>query len=347
MKVSRYNETQYEQWNQYVRKHPDSTIFHRAEWKEVVEECFGHPGIYLFVEENGIIQGILPLFLINSFLFGKCLISVAFAVYGGILADNPEIELLLYSEARRLTDEENADYLELRNLKKSGLDLPSKDLYYYFSLDLPDDPDIVWKQMRKRNRNILRKGIKSGLSYSFSGPGTPTPHELGRFHELFSYCQRALGTPVLSLDFFKKLLKTFPEETGVFSAKHEGKIVSSLFCFLHKDTISPYYIGYDASYLKYAPNNYILWEVIKYGCQKGFKEYDMGRSRYGTGSYNFKRYWGIEPKLLSYEYYLRNGQEIPQINPSNSKYSVPIKIWGKLPLPLTQYLGPKLIKYLP
>lgn len=347
MKVSRYSETQKEKWNRYVLKHPESTIFHRAEWKEVVEEIFGQQGIYFLVEEEGTIRGVLPLFLINSFLTGKYLVSAPYAVYGGILADNEEAKRLLFQEARKITDEENADYLELRNQKESGLELPQKDLYYFFTLDLSPDPDVIWKQMRKRNRNILRKGIKSGLSCSFNGLGTPLPQELTRFYELFSACQRALGTPVLPLSFFRKLLEIFPDQTGIFSAEYQGKIISSLFVFLHNQTISPYYIGYDSAYLKYAPNNYLLWEVIKYGCQQGFKEYDMGRSRQGTGSYNFKRYWGIEPQQLSYEYYLSRSKQIPQVNPSNSKYDIPRRVWTQLPLSWTRYLGPKLIKHLP
>ena len=347
MKVSRYTEAEKKLWNRYVIDHPESTIFHTVEWKEVVEEIFGHPSVYLYVEKEGTIHGILPLFLIKSFLFGTFLTSVAFAVYGGILADNPEAERLLFQEAKRITDSENADYLELRNQKKSGFDLPLKDLYYLFCLDLPPDPEIVWKQMRKRNRNILRKGIKSGLSYTFNGLGSPQPEELECFYHMFSRCQRALGTPVLPLDFFRKLLKKFPGQTAIFSARHEGKIVSAVFVFLFKDTISPYYIGYDSAYLKYAPNNYILWEVIQYGCLQGFKKYDMGRSRLGTGSYKFKRHWGIEPQPLHYEYYLARLKEIPQVNPSNPKYNIPREIWGRMPLALTRFLGPKLIKYLP
>lgn len=347
MKVLNYTEVQKEQWNGYVQKHPESTIFHRAEWKEVVEECFGHPGIYLYVEEEGTFRGILPLFLVNSFLLGKCLVSVAYAVYGGILADDCVVERLLFEEAKRIADKENVDYLELRNQKKSGLDLPTKDLYYLFDLDLPSDSEIVWKQMRKRNRNILRKGIKSGLTPSFNGAGHPESLEFRRFYEMFCLSQRALGTPVLPIGFFQKLLKIFPTQTKIFSAKYEGKAVSSLFVFLHKDTISPYYIGYDSNYLKFAPNNYILWEVIRYGCEKGFKRYDMGRSRKGTGSYEFKRHWGIEPKQLCYEYYLVRQKEIPQVNPSNAKFDIPRKVWGQLPLSITRYLGPKLIRYLP
>ena len=322
-------------------------MFHCVEWKEVVEEIFGQPGIYLYAEEEGIFRGILPLFSINSFLFGKCLISTAFAVYGGILADNPEAERALFEEARKITDKKNAAYLELRNKKKRNLDLPFKDLYYFFTLDLCSDPEVIWKQMRKRNRNILRKGIKSGLTCSFNGIGTPLPEELNRFYELFCYCQRALGTPVLSLAFFRKLLNIFPNQTAIFSAKYEGKIISSLFVFFHKNTVLPYYIGYDSAYLKYAPNNYLLWKVIQYGCRNGFKEYDMGRSRQGTGSYEFKRHWGIEPQQLYYEYYLARSKKVPQVNPSNPKYDIPRRIWTRLPVPLTRYLGPMLIKHLP
>ena len=45
------------------------------------------------VKEEGEIKGILPLFLMRSMLFGKKLVSVPFAPYGGVCADDETIIL--------------------------------------------------------------------------------------------------------------------------------------------------------------------------------------------------------------------------------------------------------------
>jgi FemAB-related protein (PEP-CTERM system-associated) len=334
-------------WQGYVEQSSQTNMFHALAWKNTVERTFGHRSYYLYAQEGDKVCGILPLFLNKSLIFGTSLISVSYGVYGGICADNEQAEALLLEEAKAIAQRERAGYIEFRNIKPIKADLPVKDLYMTFMLELPGDAEEVWKAMRKRNRNILRKGIKSGLQLLRAPePGRIEKPEFDRFYELFARTQGALGTPVLPKAFFKNLMNEFGSRICLFSATYEGKIVSSLWVFLFKDTASPYYIGYDPRYLSYAPNNWILWEVIKYSCEQGYRYYDLGRSRRDSGSFSFKKHWGIEPQPLHYQYYLNTRTEIPNINPSNPKFDLPKRIWAKLPYGLAKALGPKLIKYL-
>jgi FemAB-related protein (PEP-CTERM system-associated) len=331
----------------YVERIPQATMFHTPAWKSVLEQTFGLQVFYLYVQEGDRVCGVLPLVLNKSLLFGTSLVSVSFGVYGGICAENKRAEELLLEEAKAVAQREKAGYIEFRNSKPSSTEMPTKDLYMTFILELNGDSEVVWKAMRKRNRNILRKGIKSGLQlYRAPEPGHIDEQEFAAFYELFAGSQRALGTPVLPKRFFKNLVAEFGSQVCLFSATYEGKIVSSLWVFLFKDSVSPYYIGYDPNYLAYAPNNWILWEAIKYSCEHGYRYYDMGRSRQGSGSFSFKKHWGIEPQPLYYQYYLNTSTQIPNINPSNPKFDLPKRIWSRLPLGLTKVLGPKLVKYL-
>ena len=78
------------QWDDYVQRSSDSTFFHRAGWKIVLERAFGHKAHFLYAEEAGTIVGILPLAQVKSALFGHSLSSLPFCVYGGIVADTDE-----------------------------------------------------------------------------------------------------------------------------------------------------------------------------------------------------------------------------------------------------------------
>jgi len=347
MQVKRLQPADEVRWEKYVLRHPQGHMFHSLKWRNAVWRTFGHEPYYLWLEDEGRVRGILPLFFVRSWLFGRQLVSVPFGVYGGILADSEAAGQRLVEAAGGLAAELAVDFVEFRYLEPGPVELPTKDLYMTFILDLPADAEIVWKTMRKRNRNILRKGIKSGLTlFREPEPGNIQEDEFLAFYELFAGCQRALGTPVLPKDFFRELQAEFGKGVALFSATYQGKIVSSLWVFFYKDVVSPYYIGYDPAYLQFAPNNWILWEVIKYACEHGYKQYDMGRSRKNTGSFRFKIHWGIEPRPLYYQYILHKSQKIPQVNPSNPKYELPRKIWSRLPLPLTKLLGPHLVKYL-
>jgi hypothetical protein len=76
------------------------------------------------------------------------------------------------------------------------------------------------------------------------------------------------------------------------------------------------------------------------------KIFDFGRSKNGTGAFKFKKNWGFEPVALHYEYYLKDGGEIPEVNPLNPKYQLMIKTWRKLPLPIANLIGPIISKFL-
>jgi hypothetical protein len=86
------------------------------------------------------------------------------------------------------------------------------------------------------------------------------------------------------------------------------------------------------------------WRAMARGIERGCATFDMGRSKRDTGSFEFKRRWGVEPTPLHYEYFLRRGDALPDVNPLNPKYRLFIEGWKRLPLPVANRLGPLIIK---
>jgi hypothetical protein len=66
----------------------------------------------------------------------------------------------------------------------------------------------------------------------------------------------------------------------------------------------------------------------------------------GTGPYNFKRNWGFEPRPITHQYRMLNGQALPNINPTNPRYALFIRAWQKLPLPIANLVSPILSRSL-
>jgi hypothetical protein len=79
---------------------------------------------------------------------------------------------------------------------------------------------------------------------------------------------------------------------------------------------------------------------------RGCKVFDYGRSKQGTGSFDFKKNWGFVPTPLHYEYRLYRGDSIPQNNPANPKYRAFIALWRRLPISLANQLGPFIVRNL-
>jgi len=341
MEVQLYTESKKAQWDEFVQNSKEASFFHLTGWKRVVERTFGYPSYYLLAEHHGHLQGILPLFVMRTLSFGKALISLPLAAYGGPYARDKETEALLVEEAKRLTQREGIDYLELRNIDLKYPDLPTKDLYVTFQQELYEDPEKNLELIPRKTRRMIRQGEKHQLQA-----------ELGRdhlreFYHIYAHSVRNLGTPVFPFRLFTSLMEEFPEMCKILVVKHQGQIVSGVMTFFYKDQVIPYYGGALKEAFSLSVNNFMYWELMKYGSQQGYKVFDFGRSKKGSGSFEFKKHWGMEPRSLHYQYYLNRVAQMPDINPLNPKYQGMISLWKKLPLSITKVIGPRIVKYIP
>ena len=91
----------------------------------------------------------------------------------------------------------------------------------------------------------------------------------------------------------------------------------------------------------------LYWEAIQFGIQQGMKTFDFGRSTPGEGTYRFKTQWGAKPHPLVWEYWTKDGAPLPNISPSNVKFSLAIKLWKKLPLSVANLVGPPIVRSIP
>ena len=91
-------------------------------------------------------------------------------------------------------------------------------------------------------------------------------------------------------------------------------------------------------------NDFMYWEVMRRAAARGFRLFDFGRSKLGTGSFAFKKNWGFSPEPLHYRFRLAAGAQIPELNPLNPKYRLFIAAWKRLPLPLANAIGPHLVR---
>jgi hypothetical protein len=85
---------------------------------------------------------------------------------------------------------------------------------------------------------------------------------------------------------------------------------------------------------------------MRRACERGFKVFDYGRSKRGTGSFDFKKNWGFEPTPLAYEYKLLTRDSVPQNNPSNPRYRAFIAMWRRMPRRAVNLIGPHIVRHL-
>jgi len=100
-------------------------------------------------------------------------------------------------------------------------------------------------------------------------------------------------------------------------------------------------------YNRLGPNMLLYWSCLEFGCDRGFRVFDFGRSTVAESTYRFKEQWGAVPYPMHWQYWLERDVPLPEINPRNPKYRFAIGMWKKLPVSLTRLLGPHLVRNLP
>jgi len=330
-------------WDAFVRRCPQATFFHLAAWQRITEQIFRHRTFFLFAERAGEIVAVLPLAEVKSRLFGHALTSLPFCVYGGIAADadaGQEAIERLEVEADALARKLGVQHLEYRNLTARHDDWPRQDLYVTFrKAILPEVEDNMLAIPRKQ-RAMVRKGIKNGLVSHIDA-------DVDRFFAVYADNVLRHGTPALPKRFFQTLKDTFGDDCEVLTVTDpDGKVLSSVLTFYFRDEVLPYYAGDDLAARDLAANDFKYWELMRRACERGYRLFDYGRSKIGTGPYSFKKNWGFEPQPLSYEYCLYKRDGVPQNNPMNPKYRLFIAAWKRLPVGVANAIGPHIVRNL-
>ena len=327
-------------WDAFVAGCPGATFFHRCGWREVIEEVFRHRTHFLYAQRAGRIEGVLPLAHVKSFLFGEALVSLPFAVYGGVAADTNEAAKALEGEAQALAKRLGVGHLELRNVIARNPDWPTQDLYVTFRKEILPDVQANLLAIPRKQRAMVRKGIKNELRSEIDAAPD-------RFFALYADNVHRHGTPALPRRYFDVLKRVFGADCEVLAVvDSEGRPVSSVLSFYFRDEVLPYYAGDHVTSHDLAANDFKYWELMRRACERGLKVFDFGRSKRGTGSYAFKKNWGFDPQQMHYEYRLYRSEAIPQNNPMNPKYRALIALWRRLPLPVANFIGPHLARSL-
>ena len=329
--LSNHKNESHVRWDQFVNQqgaHP----FHLTVFKKIIESAIGCQSIYLYAEDDTGIKAVLPLFEMKSLLFGHALISVPFCVYGGGLGDKQAVKALI-EQSILLGEEKKVDYIDLRS-QDEPIDMGwSQTLYVYFKKPLCETHEENLSQIPRKQRAVIRKAEQNGLRAVFET-------NINTFYDLYAASLRNLGTPVLGKSYFETMKSKLRENCEVLTVYHEQTPLTSVMSFLHQDTIFPYYGGGSTQARQWGANDFMYHRLMQSATERGFKQFDFGRSKIDSGSYRFKKHWGFEPKPLHYSIIPICAKKPPNLNPNNPKYQFVIKLWQKMPVSLTKIVGP-------
>jgi len=329
-----------QRWDEYVNANSECTSYHRWAWKDVFERVFGWPAIYLLAEENGVVRGVLPL-IRQKCCLRSYLSSMPHLKGGGIVADDASIERHLFRAASDAANRVDATYLELRHL--SPRDLPTVMRGDKVSAVLPIAPDSEERLRRldKKARNLVRKSLTFGMTAEFG-----RAELLSSFYRIYRRNMHDLGSPAYSQKFFSEILDQFPGESRICLARSGDQEVAAGFMIGFRDTVE---VGWASSYrtfLHLKPNMFLYWSMLSFAAEQGYKYLDFGRSSRHSGTLDFKMQWGAVASDLYWSYYWpKQEPESPQTRGGGMQMAS--RIWKRLPLAVTNAVGPALVRNIP
>ena len=329
-----------QRWDAFVERCPEAGFFHRFGWKQVLEECFGHRTHYLLAERRASVVGVLPLAEVKSLFFGHALVSLPFCAVAGVASSEPDTTAALHAAAQDAAKRLGVEHLELRNPAPRQPDWPRQDLYASFRKPLLPEVQANLLAIPRKQRAMVRKGIRHGLTSALDA-------NVDRFFALYADNVHRHGTPPLPKRYFAALRNTFGADAEILTVEDaSARPVSSVFSFYFRDEVLPYYAGDCVAARDLAANDFKYWELMRRACGRGVRVFDFGRSKRGTGPFDFKKNWGFEPVPLAYEYCLYRRASIPENNPLNPRYRALIALWRRLPIAMANAIGPHLVKNL-
>jgi FemAB-related protein (PEP-CTERM system-associated) len=327
-----------------VRAAPAGTFFHLAGWERAVERVFGHAPRTLGAFRGTELSGVLPLMSCRTPRFTTNLVSMPYAVYGGPASVAPGADAALVAAAARLAREERVGRLELRCVDDPGTPgFTGTDLYAAFVQDLPADPEEIWTRMPKRARAEVRKTIERHALVVSEGPWYADD-----LCQLFHNSKKKLGSPALPRAWYRALLEELAPHVWVHVARASARPLAATMSFVHGSKLDFYYIGVtDEANREYNATNFLVVRLQELCVRRGITRFDLGRSRVGSGPYQFKKNQGFEPRALDYRTLLVRDRALPDFNPSNPRTQGLRDRWSSLPDWLTRALSPRLMRYLP
>lgn len=348
-RASRMSVYPIEEYDAYVAGHPKATPYHRSGWLKAVEQGYHHTGWLVTVHRKGALCGVLPLVEVKPPVGPKSLVSLPFCDLGGPLADDDNVRHLLVAEAKALAGTNKARLLEIREGGEAleGAHADSTAGKVRMLCQLPESSDALFKSYKPKLRSQIRKAEKNGLRAEIR----TDIEAVDLFYQVFAWNMRRLGSPVHGRGWFRELKLAFGDQMLIGLVFLEDQPVGAGIVLLAGNQACIPWASTLEQYNHLAPNMLLYWTLLSHVCDQGCPVFDFGRSTMGEGTYRFKKQWGARPYELVWTNWITGDGAQQAVTPHQQTPGSRLRplierLWRRLPLPLANWIGPKLRRYI-
>jgi serine/alanine adding enzyme len=274
-----------EAWRSFVQEHPQGGVFHTPEMFTVFSRAKAHrPDLWAICEGKDVLAVLLP---VNITLIDGLLRSLTTraVVYGSVLcAPNTQGRAALsqlLSAYKRGVDP-GVLFTELRNLSDLAELQPTLKQYGFeykdhlnYLIDLARPAAAVLQGISRRTRKRIRQGLRNG---EVAIEEAQRRAQVTLCYDLLRKSYAAAGMPLADRSLFDAAFDVLHPRGMIkfLLAYVDRQCVAGSVELLYKDCIYGWYSGVDRAYSSYVPNEMLMWCILEWGAQNGYRTYDFG-----------------------------------------------------------------------
>ncbi len=326
------------------------TFFQTHSWNQFLTDVYGYPDLTLTVETEDGISAFLPQKLVKSQIFGTRIISAPFSDYAGPTETKKENQKLLLKAALQIHDRLKTDFLEVRlSRPRSSKLIPALEQlglqkiqeYRSFLIDLKGGEKTTWRRITSSTRRAITRSERDGVEIREA----TSPEDVKSYHQLHLASSHEHGSPAHSLRFLTQMYARLTPhgQMRILLARHKDLDLAGLLLLRHGETVHYWQSALPSKYRSLNPFHALLWKALIDSAEEGYAEFDLGRTRSGTGVYRFKRTWGgLEYQLDHYCFF--RGKAPRLADPDDLKYKAASAVWKRIPQTFLKRVNSRIIR---
>lgn len=332
-------------WNRSILEYSDATIFHTAQWAQVLVESYAYRPVYAVVKVAGRAAAVVPLMEVRSFWTGRRGVCLPFSdECAPLLMSGTPLDTVL-EPIRAFGLESGWDYLELRGGAEGVLHAKQSEEFLSHHLALDTKEELQFSRLRDSTRRNIQKARREGVEIHH----LRNREAIDVFYSLHCGTRRSHGLPPQPVKFFHSIHKLLIEAGFGFVslARFQGQWIAGAVYFRF-GLRSVYKFGAsDRKFQHLRSNNLLMWEAICELRKDGATTLSLGRSdAHDAGLLQFKRGWGGQEVPLRYHRLaLRRPSQVAKPPSFRSEETLSFKVMRRLPLPVLRAIGTVLYRH--
>jgi serine/alanine adding enzyme len=275
-----------DRWRDFVDRNPRGNVFHTPEMFEVFARTRGYrPTLWAAADGDGRVLALLPP--VQIALGGGLLrrLTTRAVAYGSVLYDpSPAGQEALAVLVRTYVQEmgREALFTELRNLSDLSPVQPALEdcgfayeshLNYLIDLDRPVEE--IMQSIGGRTRKNIRRGLRRG---EVVVEEVVERAQVSLCFELLRRTYAAAQVPLADSSLFEAAFDVLRSRGMVryVLVRVGDAYVGTSVELLYKDVVYGWYGGVDRAYSRYTPNELLMWHILQWSAESGYRTYDFG-----------------------------------------------------------------------